>query len=72
MPKRLGSAELPLVCQRRFEPSRVEQQLWSSAYEQLVPEGRRPLAGADSAARSRRKQAQGVPVVGYSLEEKCA
>jgi hypothetical protein len=72
MPKRLRSMELPLVCQRRFEPSRVEQQLWSAAYEQLVPEGRRPLAGADSAGHCRSKQAQGVPVVSNFMEEKCA
>jgi hypothetical protein len=71
MPKRLWSPELPLVCQRRFEPSRVEQQLWSEAYEQLVPEGRRSLASADSGRRCR-KQAQEVPVVSHSQEEKCA
>jgi hypothetical protein len=71
MPRCLWSSELPLVCQRQFEPSRVEQQLWSEAYGQLVPEGRRPLASADSVRRCR-KQAQEVPMVSHSQEEKCA
>jgi hypothetical protein len=72
MPKNLWSAELPLVCQRRFEPSRVQEQLWSAAYEQLVPQGRRPLGGADSAVPCRGKQASGVPLISDSVEEKCA
>ena len=72
MPKRLGSPELPMVCQRRFEPSHVEEQLWSEAYEQLVPQRRRPLAGTDSALGGQRKQAQEVPLISHSLREKCA
>jgi hypothetical protein len=73
MPRHLWSSKVPLVCQRRFEQSRVEQQLWSEAYEQLVPEGRRrPLAAADSAVRGRKKRVQGLPVVSNSLGEKCA
>lgn len=73
MAKRLGSSELPLVYQRGFEPSRVEAQLWSKAYEEVLPEPRRgPRKGADSAVPGSSRQAQKVPVVSHSLEEKCA
>ena len=72
MPKRLESAKLPL-CQRRFERSRLEAELWSAAYQELVPEGRHPVAGTDSAARGKPKPAQEeVPVVSYFVEEECA
>ena len=72
MAKRLGSAELPLLCQRRFEPSRLEPELWSEAYQQLVPESRRPQAGGDSAIPCCRKQAHAGSLGSYSLEGHCA
>jgi hypothetical protein len=40
MPKASRSPDPPLVCQRQFEPHRMQHQLWSKAYEQLVPQGR--------------------------------
>lgn len=72
MPKRLRTAELPLVYQRRFEPSRVQEQLWSAAYEQLVPQQRRLRAGVDPAVHRRRQQVPAVPLVSESREEKSA
>jgi hypothetical protein len=64
-------ADRPLVCQRQFEPSRVQQQLWSEAYEQVVPSCRVP-AGAGAAARRQPKAANGSPVVSSFPEERCA
>lgn len=72
MPKRLRAGEPPLICQRRFERSRVEQQFWSEAYEQLVPEGRRSPVAGDSGVPCRRKQVQGVPLSSDLMEGKCA
>ena len=44
MPKRpLPSG--PLVCARRFEPSRLQQQFWQTAYQQVVPAGTTTGAG---------------------------
>jgi hypothetical protein len=72
MLKRLRPVELPLVCQRQFEPSRVQEQLWSAAYEHLVPQGLRPQAGADPAWQRRSQSAAGVPGVSKSRKEQCA
>jgi hypothetical protein len=73
MPKGLLSADQPLVCQRQFEPSRVQQQLWSEAYDRLLPQCRHPATGA-ATARRREKQVQvdGSPAVSCFLEERCA
>jgi hypothetical protein len=72
MLKQLRSVELPLVCQRQFEPSRVQEQLWSAAYEDLVPQGRRPRSGADSAWQRGSQPTAGVPCVSKSSKEQCA
>jgi hypothetical protein len=72
MPTRLRPTELPAVCHRRFEPSRIQEQLWSAAYEQLVPQGRRSRPGPDSAGPRRTPQAAEVPFVSDSREEQCA
>ncbi len=71
MPKRLGSADPPLIYQRGFEPNRVEQQLWSEAYECLVPERRRPLAPGDVTVPCG-KPAPGLALIHDSQEGKCA
>jgi len=68
-----GSADRPVVCRRRFEPSRVEQQLWSEAYEQVVPPCRPP----DATSAGRRQHAANVlPVVSCLapdlVQERCA
>ena len=72
MPKRQGSAEPPLICQRRFEPSRVEQQFWSEAYEHLVPEGRRAPAKRPEAVPCPGRQKHAVSLISHSLEVNCA
>ena len=72
MLKHLHFVELPLVCQRQFEPSRVQEQLWSAAYEHLVAQGRPPRTGADSAWQRRSQPAAGVPGVSNSSKEQCA
>ena len=68
MAKALGSAGPPLISQRGFEPSRIEQQLWSEAYEFLVPQRQRPLARVDSAEPC----GKGVSLISDSQEGKCA
>ena len=72
MPKRPGSAVPPLIGQRRFEASRLERQLWSEAYEYLVPERRRPLARSDAAAPGGGQAAPGASPLYDSQEGKCA
>jgi hypothetical protein len=72
MPKRLGSAERLLIYQRRYEPSRVQQQFWSEAYEQVVPAGRRPQAKRDAPASCGGKEARQVSLTSDSREVKCA
>jgi len=72
MPKRQGSAEPPLLCQRRFEPSRVEQRFWCEAYEHLVPEGRRAQASRPAAVSCPGSQEQAVSLLLDSVEVHCA
>jgi hypothetical protein len=72
MAKRLGSGERLLICERQFEPSRMQQQLWSDAYEQLVSEGRRPKTKRDSPVPCGGKEARRVSLNSYSREGKCA
>jgi hypothetical protein len=72
MSKRLRSAEPPLRCQRRFEPSRVEQQHWSEAYEQLVSEGRRTQAKRPATVAGPEKREQTVTLISDLLEGQCA
>jgi hypothetical protein len=72
MPKRLGSSDPPVISQRRFEPSRVEQQLWSEAYGCLVPERRWPLAQSASAMSCGKKPAREICPMSYSQEGNCA
>jgi hypothetical protein len=48
MPRTGRPAAPPLLCRRTFEPSRVQQQLLSEAYAQVVPTlGRRPATAAE-------------------------
>ena len=65
------SADRSLVCQRRFEPSRVQQQLWSEVYERVVSQCRVP-AVSSATARRKPEAAHGSPVVSCFPEERCA
>ena len=71
MPKRLRSAERLVTCERRFEPSRVQQRLWAEAYEEVVPEGRRPQTKRDSPVACGGKEARRVSLTSDSREGKC-
>jgi hypothetical protein len=42
MARRGSTSDPPLRCSRHFENHRLEQQLWSEAYAQLVPPPLRP------------------------------
>jgi hypothetical protein len=62
MPKRMFSADLPLVCGRVFEPSRLQDHCWLEAYQHLVPgrtcgKATRTPTAAGSAGKCPRKKA---------------
>jgi hypothetical protein len=46
MPEASRSPDPPLLCQRRFEPQRLQRELWLQASEQLVPQRRLRREGA--------------------------
>lgn len=71
MPKSSLSSDPPLVFKRQFEPSREQQQLWSEAYDRLLP-SRRIATTARAATQGKRKQVNESPVVSGFQEERCA
>jgi hypothetical protein len=73
MPKRSSRSDPPLVCRRQFEFSRVQEQLWSDAYVQLVPErARRRTKSPQTASQPREKHVNQAPGVSQYQGGLCA
>jgi hypothetical protein len=72
MPKRSSRADPPLICRRQFEFSRVQEQLWSEAYEQLVPGRALRPATPQAANRAREKHVNQSPEVSHRQGGLCA
>jgi hypothetical protein len=54
MPHAKRSPDPPLICQRRFEAHRMQQELWAEAYQQLVPQRRQHRQAAGVVRRGRK------------------